>query len=72
MENDQWFLRALRTELRLSQEDVANASNLTQGQISAFERGTASPTDDERRALVDAMVRRAAVRGLEILILERR
>jgi transcriptional regulator with XRE-family HTH domain len=72
MATEQWFLRSLREELRLTQEDVASDSNLTQGKISAFERGAEIPGIDECRAIVNAMVRRAAVRGLEILILERK
>ncbi len=71
MANGQWFLRDLRDELSLSQAAVAEETNLTQVKISAFERGIETPTRDERRAIVDAMVRRAAVRGLEILLLNR-
>jgi transcriptional regulator with XRE-family HTH domain len=72
METEPWFLRSLREELRLNQEDIAKDSNLTQGKISAFERGAEIPREDECAAIVNPMVRRAAVRGLEILILERR
>lgn len=71
MENEQWFFRDLRLELRLNQDDVAKESNLTQVQISAFERGAEKPTREERRAIVDTMVKRAAVRGLEILLLNK-
>lgn len=72
MANEQWFLRDLRDELSLSQEAVAKAAKLTQIKISAFERGTDKPTPEERKAIVDFLVRRAAVRGLEILILDRK
>jgi len=72
MENEQWFLRALRLELSLTQSEVGKAVGLTQGKISAFERGADKPTHDERRAIVDLFVRRAAVRGMEIWILERK
>jgi predicted transcriptional regulator len=67
---EQWFLRDLREELRLRQEDVGNDSGRTQIRISELERGIGDcPTQEERKKIVKALVRRAAVRGLEILIL---
>lgn len=72
MASEQWVLRDLRDELSLSQDAVAKAAGTTQIKISAFERGAEKPTPDERRAIVDFLVRRAAVRGLEILILDRK
>jgi len=72
MASEQWFLKELRGELRLTQEDVAKASGLAQIRISQLERGTDEPTRKERDDIVQALVRRAAVRGLEILILQRR
>jgi predicted transcriptional regulator len=73
MANKQWFLVALRDELHITQAELAKSSTgLTQLKISAFERGDANPTPEERKAIVDFLVRRAAVRGLEILILDRK
>jgi len=67
---EQWFLRELREELRLRQEDVGNDSGRTQIRISELERGIGDyPTPEERQKIVKALVKRAAVRGLEILIL---
>jgi len=71
MVSEQWFLGDLRKELRLTQEDVAKSSGLTQIRISQLERGTYEPTRKERTDIVRALVTRAAVRGLEILILQR-
>ena len=68
----QWFLQMFREELNLNQESVAKAAGVTQVKFSAFERGTELPTSDQQRAIVDFLVRRAAVRGLEILLLERK
>lgn len=68
----QWVLRELRTELRIRQEDVGNDSGLSQLRISQLERGEGDePTAEERRKIVQSLVKRAAVRGLEISILER-
>ncbi len=72
MANEQWFLRDLRDELGLTQEAVANDIMSSQIRISLLERGEETPTREERRALVDAMVRRSAVKGLEILLLNRK
>lgn len=72
MDNEQWFLRDLRDDLRISQSDIAKAINVKPIKISNYERGTEQPTADERKAIVDFLVRRAAVRGLEILILNRK
>ena len=72
MVSEQWFLGDLRKELSLTQEDVAKSSGLTQIRISELERGTDEPTPKERNDIVQALVRRAAVRGIEILILERK
>lgn len=68
----QWFLRDLREELELSQAPIAKAIQLPQGRLSAFERGTDIPTPEERRLLLDFMLKRAVVRGLEILILNKK
>jgi transcriptional regulator with XRE-family HTH domain len=68
----QWFLKELRDELGLNQEQVGKATNFTQEEISAFERGAKTPNPAESKAIVDALVRRAAVRGLEILLLEKK
>jgi len=70
MVSEQWFLFDLRSELRLTQEDVAKSSGLTQIRISQLERGTDEPNNKERNQIVQAIVKRAAVRGLEILILK--
>ena len=67
----QWLLSDLRGELGLTQEAVAKAAGLTQIRVSILERGIESPTAEERESIVQALVRRAAVRGLEILILDR-
>lgn len=68
---EQWFLRELREELRLRQEDVGNDSGRTQIRISELERGIGDyPTPEERQKIVKALVKRAAVRGLEIPILK--
>lgn len=67
----QWLLSDLRCELGLTQQAVAKAAGLTQIRISTLERGLEQPTAEEREQIVQALVRRAAVRGLEILILER-
>ncbi len=72
MSNEQWFLRDLRNELGLSQEAVANDIMSSQIRISLLERGEETPTQEERQALVDAMIRRTAVKGLEILLLNRK
>ena len=66
----QWFLRELRWELNLRQKDVGNDSGLTQIRISELERGMGDyPTPEERQKIIKALVRRVAVRGLEIPIL---
>jgi predicted transcriptional regulator len=72
MATEQWFFRDFREDLGVNQAAVAKAAGVTQVKISEFERGTDKPTPDQRRAIVDFLVRRAAVRGLEILILERK
>lgn len=72
MATEQWFLIDLRDELRLTQEEVGKAAGLTQIRISQLERGTDEPTSKERYDIVQALVRHAAVRGLEILILQRK
>lgn len=69
--SDQWLLRDLRCELGLTQQAVARAAGLTQIRISILERGVEQPTSQERASILQALVSRAAVRGLEILILER-
>jgi transcriptional regulator with XRE-family HTH domain len=67
---EQWFLRELRKELRLNQTDVEKDAGLMPPRISDLERGVGNaPTPEERQKIVKALVRRAAVRGLEILIL---
>jgi len=71
MSSEQWFLTDLRHELRLTQQDVAKASGTSQIRISELERGIDEPTPEERNNIVQALVRHAAVRGLEILILRR-
>lgn len=71
MASEQWFLSDLRSELGLTQEDVAKSSGLTQIRISQLERGTDEPTTKEREQIVQALVKCAAVRGLEILILKK-
>lgn len=71
MASEQWFLIDLRNELRLTQEDVGKAAGLTQIRISQLERGIDEPTPKEASDIVQSLVRRAAVRGLEILILQR-
>jgi transcriptional regulator with XRE-family HTH domain len=71
MASEQWFLTDLRNELRLTQEEVGKTSGLTQIRISQLERGIDEPTPKEAADIVQALVRRAAVRGLEILILQR-
>lgn len=71
MASEQWFLFDLRSELRLTQEDIAKSSGLTQIRISQLERGTDEPTHKERNQIVQALIKRAAVRGLEILILQK-
>jgi len=69
---EQWFLRELREELRLRQADVGNDSGQSQLRISELERGVGDdPSPEEREKIVKALVKRAAVRGLEILILGR-
>jgi transcriptional regulator with XRE-family HTH domain len=67
---EQWFLKDLREELRLRQEDVGHYSGLTQFRISELERGDEPPpTWEERQKIVKALVKRAIFRGLETLIL---
>jgi transcriptional regulator with XRE-family HTH domain len=68
---EQWLLFDLRRELRLTQEDVGRAAGLPQIRISQLERGVDAPTPEERDRILQGLVRRAAVRGLEILILDR-
>ncbi len=67
----QWLLFDLRRELRLTQEDVGRAAGLAQIRISQLERGLDEPTPEERNRILQGLIRRAAVRGLEILILDR-
>lgn len=68
----QWLFKELRKELRLKQEEVGGDSGLSQIRISELERGVGDePSSEERRKIVQALVKRAAVRGLEILILEK-
>jgi transcriptional regulator with XRE-family HTH domain len=73
MASEQWFLRELREELELTQEKVAGEAGTTQIRISQLERGGDfdEPSQQERDNIVRALVRRAAVRGLEILLLEK-
>ena len=72
MASEQWFLRELREELGLTQEKVAGEAGTTQIRISQFELGRGDePSSQEKEKLVQALVRRAAVRGLEILLLEK-
>ena len=68
---EQWLLFDLRHELRLTQEDVGRAAGLAQIRISQLERGLDEPTPEERNRILQGLIRRAAVRGLEILILDR-
>lgn len=69
---EQWFLRELRELLRLRQEDVGNDVGLSKLRISLLERGVGDdPSPEERRKIVKALVKRAAFRGLEVLILDR-
>ena len=72
MNSEQWFLRDLSEEPGLIQQVVPASSGLTQTRISQLERGTGHPIRKERTAIADAPLKRAAVRGPEILILARK
>jgi transcriptional regulator with XRE-family HTH domain len=69
---EQWFLRDLRKELRLDQAHIERDTGLFPPRISELERGVGNPpTPEERQKIIKALVKRAAVRGLEILLLGR-
>jgi len=71
MPNEQWFMRALRQELGLRQEDVASGGGhgLTQFRVSELERGEDQPTDEERDAILQPFIARSAGRAMERLII---
>ena len=60
----QWFLRDLRKELGLDQIDVEEDSGIKQPRISLLERGAAELTREERKKIVEAILKRSAVRGV--------
>ncbi len=72
MATEQWFLQDLRKELGVTQDALAKETDLTQFRVSEFERGVDRPTWQERQTIVDAMVRRAAARGFQILFLDKK
>lgn len=69
MPNEQWFLKAIRKELGLRQEDLASAAKTSQIDISNMERGLAEPTKGQVTAIVRAISARAAGRAFEQVIL---
>lgn len=71
MPNKQWFMKALRQELGLRQEDVARIAGhgIDQFRISALERGEDGPTEQERQALLRPFIARSAGRAMEKLII---
>jgi len=62
---DQWLLKRLRTELRLTQWALAAAAGLSQIRISQLERGIEEPASDEQDRIVEALVKYAAAHELE-------
>lgn len=48
-------IRELRSRLRLSQENLAELTNISQVQISRYERGINSPTGEALLSLADAL-----------------
>jgi len=71
MSNEQWFMKELREELGLTQEDVARFGRhgLIQLRVSILERGEDLPNKEECKALLRAFIARAAGRAMEKLIL---
>jgi len=71
MTNEQWFMRALRDELGLTQKDVARVGGhgLNPLRVSILERGVEPPTDEERKVLLRAFIVRSAGRAMEQLII---
>ena len=67
MASSQWLLEDLREEMKLTQQHVAEASGLRQIRISQLERGTDEPTQDERARIVQAIIKYAAGRSMEML-----
>jgi predicted transcriptional regulator len=66
---DQWFLRAIRKELGITQEDLAREAGTRQIDISALERGTVQPLDTDIAAIIRLVSARAAARAFEHVIL---
>ena len=72
MASNQWFLRELREELRLTQEEVPEAASiLTPTRLSLLERSIDEPTPKERKDVVQAFVGRLAPRAQEIFLRQR-
>lgn len=67
--DDQWFLRAIRGELGITQEQLARAAKVSQVRISHLETGKELPTAAEVRAIVRCISARAAGRAFEEVIL---
>lgn|GEM_PF-6986203 len=68
---ENWLLRYLRYELSLTQQDLGNLCGLRQIRISQLERGVDTATNEERERIVQALLKSAAGRALEILWRER-
>ena len=66
---EQWFLKAIRKELGITQEDLAGAAHIRQIDISNIERGEAEPSDTQIAAFVRLVSARAASRAFEHMIL---
>lgn len=69
MPSDQWFLKAVRKEFRITQEDLAREANARQIDISNIERGTIQPSAETVAAIIRVVSARAAARAFEHVIL---
>lgn len=69
MAGDQWFLRAIRDELGITQQRLARAAKVSQVRISHLETGKELPTKPEVQAIVKCISARAAGRAFEEVIL---
>jgi transcriptional regulator with XRE-family HTH domain len=63
------FLKAIRKELGITQEDLANAAHIRQIDVSNIERGETKASDGQVAAFVRLISARAASRAFEHVIL---